>query len=289
MSYDSQITRFSVPNMGRFYPYSYNGEYLCENICTNTLYSLGIGMNNSPHLMTVCQLLYILDLQRKGCNVQIVLGDLDVLLARCFIVDLDLIGRYKDFIINLGFAEDTIVRTQSENQETALSVPLISSVVEDSDFDALSEPYDKIYNRQMTYKSKLSFVLMAADFITPILNNKVNNVCMVGGIDEGKYAVWSDVLLQRILHDNKKHVCGLFTEVNVPGLNGHPKMSKSIPESAIFMSDENNVIENKIMSIQSDNMLRMIAASLGLSLSDTEIRSTLINEVINLSNKWNNK
>ena len=48
----------------------------------NTLIITGIGANKEPHIGTVSQILRILHMQKKGYNVQIILGDLDCYNAR---------------------------------------------------------------------------------------------------------------------------------------------------------------------------------------------------------------
>ena len=229
-----------------FYDYEYNFVN-CDN--DHRLITAGYGMNNTPHIMTALQLVRMINLQKAGYHTQIVLGDYDVLLARGFSESERIAEIYMNFAISLGYdVNKGIIRTQTQATDVAANVVYLSSKVQDDDFEYVKEDLCDYYHRNerhisMDFPTKVSIMLMMSDFISPLLMGQYENVVVASGIDESKYAVLANLLTQRL--EIQGSVGGIFTKV-VKGLNNHPKMSKSKPDSGIFLSDDYQTIARKI-------------------------------------------
>ena len=76
------------------------------------------------------------------------------------------------------------------------------------------------------------------------MSNEYKNVIVCSGIDESKYAILANEILNRMGLAGK--IGGVFTEI-VKGFNGHPKMSKSQKDSCIFLNDDEKTIKKLIL------------------------------------------
>lgn len=219
---------------------SYNLNSFLDGISTNKkqLVIMGIGINGVPHIGTVSQILKAIYLQKKGFNVQIILGDLDVYGARAkSLKDINrLIIKYKDFLVKLGFDETKgKIRNQYDNPEIIRTSFLLSSCIKDSDFEEIEEDINELYKTEkvytgMNFNVKQSISLMFADFIHPGLVDGFDNVLIISGIDEHGY-VWKADEIRKRMGVNMT-ISGLYSKI-IRGLNDYPKMSKSIPNSNI--------------------------------------------------------
>lgn len=243
----NNIKRLNNINFGRNYCYEYN---ISDDMdLKNTLFTMGIGLNNEPHLLTIIQLMNMVTLQKMGYSTQIVLGDVDVALARNHTGNKKgLIAKYKRFLTRIGYdCSSGILRTQFEECGVAKNLLIISQFVNDLDFDLIKEDIIDYYNDsiyEIDFKTKVSYVLMLSDFITPILSNEYKNVIVCSGIDESKYVILANDILKRMNIAGK--IGGVFTSI-VKGLNGHPKMSKSQKNSCIFLNDDEKIIKSLIL------------------------------------------
>lgn len=236
---------FACPELQKLkYDYEYNFSYLDKE---DQLITAGYGMNSTPHIMTALQILRMVELQKAGYNTQIVLGDYDVMLARGFSDSEKISNTYKNFLLLIGY-DDTngILRTQTEAQSVAANIIYLSSKVQDEDFVFAKEDlvdYYKNDDNPMDFPTKLSIMLMLSDFISPILDGGFKSVIVASGIDESKYSVLANRLVQRLCIDGS--IGGIFTKV-IKGINNHPKMSKSKPNSGIFLNDDIDTIRKKM-------------------------------------------
>ena len=95
----------------------------------------------------------------------------------------------------------------------------------------LSELYKskKIYNG-IDFKVKQAILLMVADFISLGTINDYDNVLVMLGLEEHLYVQIAQKVVDRMKLDMS--VGALYSRI-IKGLNGYPKMSKSIPDSSI--------------------------------------------------------
>lgn len=240
-----------------------SNKWLChsgiDHISTvdETLVTTGVGMSGVPHMGTLSQILRIIFLQKSGLKVQMVLGDLDAYNARNkSLEDVSALSKkYYDFIVKLGFdVKKGILRTQYERLDILQTSYLISKYVSDQDFldteEDLSELYieKKIY-AGITFPVKQAILLMVSDFIHLGLEDGYKNVVVMLGLEEHQY-----VLLTRKVIDAMKlpiSLYGLYSKV-IKGLNGYPKMSKSMRESTISVDMPAETIRNLILEQPDD-------------------------------------
>lgn len=200
----------------------------------------GIGLSGTPHMGTFSQILRAIFLQKNGINVQMVLGDLDSYNARNKSIEYvnDLSRKYNDFAEALGFdSSKGILRNQIDYPEINQFAYLLSKYVTDQDFlkteEDLSELYikNKVYDG-ITFPVKQAILLMIADFLYLGENSKHKNVVVMLGLEEHKYVLLAKMLAQRL--GTGIEIYSMYSRI-IRGLNGYPKMSKSIKGSAITM------------------------------------------------------
>ena len=287
--------------------FGYDFVYHCtgtENK-NDTLFTAGYGMNSAPHIMTALQIVKMIRLQIAGYKTQIVLGDYDVLLARDYMDAKRIANGYEEFILSLGYdINQGILRKQSTETEVAANVVFLSSKLDEDDFDYVKEDLFGYYQGDvapLSFSTKVSIVLMLSDFISPLINKNYSRVIVTSGIDESKYVVLADKLINRLSINGS--IGGFFTKV-VKGLNNHPKMSKSKPDSGVFLSDDENSIKEKMISSLSndkESLQYQIALLAETSFSKQQIETafdnndikmmhTIIDEtieyIIGIASKW---
>ncbi len=197
----------------------------------------GVGLSGPPHAGTVCQLLRMVALQRAGVSVQFVLGDLDAYNARSRSLQevRDLAARYRIFLERLGLnSSNAIVRTQEERLDILRMAYLIARHVRDEDLHATEEDVSSLYRERgvyegVTFPVKQAIMLMIADFVA--LLSECDAVLVMLGVDEHRYVR----LAARIAHAHlgRDALSGIYTRM-LSGLGGYPKMSKSLPGSAVY-------------------------------------------------------
>jgi tryptophanyl-tRNA synthetase len=210
----------------------------------------GFGLSGTPHIGTLSQILGAILLQRAGIAVQIVLGDLDAYNARgqSLAVVSEREARYRQFILNLGF-DPTLgtLRNQRESLDVLEIAYLAARHISDSDFLATEEDISEYYVKHaaypgMTFPVKLAILLMIADFIA--LHERNTAVLVMLGIDEHRYVRLARAVAAEM---TQRTVSGLYSRMN-RGLQGHPKMSKSLPGSAISVDMSPDEIRTAVMS-----------------------------------------
>jgi tryptophanyl-tRNA synthetase len=263
--YDTfEFERFTFDLAGMS-PDELNVRWLCHHRATDFLavpqasriITTGFGMSGVPHMGTVSQNLGIKRLQDGGERCQIVLGDLDAHngKGRSLEQTRELADRFAAFCRRMGFNDTTgILRNQFHDIDCLRNMYLLAFYADDADFHRAEEDNHGYYaslgivDDTMTFRRKVSLGLMAADFVT--LGQSFDAVLVMLGIDEHKYVRFSREIAQRFDHDTSLR--GEFTLASIysrltSGFGGHPKMSKSIPDSSINMSTTPEEIVARVM------------------------------------------
>ena len=259
----------------------------------NFVVTSGVGLSGIPHMGTLSQILRAIFLQKNGVPVQMVLGDLDSYNARGKDLDyvIDLSKRYEEFVYALGFdSKNGIVRNQIDYPEINQNAYLLSKYVTDQDFmdteEDLSELYikNKVYSG-ITFPVKQAILLMISDFIS--LTREYKNVIVMLGLEEHKYVLLARKIVERM--GINAEIYSMYSRI-IKGLNGYPKMSKSIRgsgitvdmsadeirHSIIYQSDDYDIPENSVI-------FQMISAVSDYSVDEiTEI----FTECQNKSIRW---
>lgn len=213
----------------------------------------GIGLSGSPHMGTLSQILRAIFLQKAGFEVQFVLGDLDSYNARNQSLDVlaERVNKYTNFIKRLGFDDKKgILRNQIDHPEVLRTAYLVSKCLDDEDFAAAEEDLSELYKSKKIYngidfKVKQAILLMVADFISLGTIDKYDNVLVMLGIEEHLYVQIAQKIVDRMNLDMS--VGALYSKI-IKGLNGYPKMSKSIPKSAITVDMEAEEIYDLVVN-----------------------------------------
>lgn len=230
-----------------------------------TIISTGIGMTGPPHMGSLGQILTAITLQEAGLDVQFVLADLEVYHGGGELDELrDLAGRYRSFILDLGFDPDKgTLRTQEEAQDVMHSAQLLARYytpdkgqywpdVEPTRWEkAVRDSYESASDSGDTQSptSKTgdlhSALLHGTDFLHPLMKWEYEQVIIMLGIDEHKLTIGTQQFQEDAGVDGT--IAGLHTKL-IKGVNGYPKMSKSLPESVISLDMDSDAIRDRIQS-----------------------------------------
>lgn len=120
----------------------------------------------------------------------------------------------------------------------------ISNFIEKEDLTYVREDILNYYPPPNTMALELSYILMFSDLLIPIINGNYKNVVMCCGLDESRYSIIANKILHRMGVEGE--IGGLYTFVPENGLNGWPQMSKSHPDSAIFLNESIEQIHIKL-------------------------------------------
>lgn len=253
----------------------------------------GVGLSGPPHAGTVCQILRMSALRRAGLPVQFVLGDLDAYNARARSLEEvhGLADQYRMFLQRLGFeGENVTVRTQEQHLQVLRTAYLIARHVSDEAMAATEEDLAALYKAKgvyqgVTFPVKQAILLMAADFVS--LCSDYDGVLVMLGVDEHRYVRLAADIEWDYLATSR--IAGLYTRM-IPGLRGYPKMSKSIPGSAIHVCTPRTEIVDAMVDDRESNDAPQRSASFQIlcclpDASDEEIAEALW-AIRNDSSRW---
>lgn len=289
----------SVRELDRRFLCHHQGDVFAKNLLAKkkSIVTTGFGLSGIPHLGTISAILKIVDLQRGGISTQIVLGDLDAYNARNQPLESvrERVGIYKQFICSLGYQEKVgIIRDQFNALEVLRTAFIVCKYLDDKDFLEAEEDLASLYKKegvylQFSFPMKLALLLMVADFLNLILNDGYENVLVSLGIEEHKY-----VLLARKVVDRmglNAQLSALYGKL-IPGLNGYPKMSKSIKGSGITVETSDEEVETNIRlnatcsTIPEENpVFKMMAQASLWSTAELDVAAYALSS--NDSYKWN--
>ncbi|HXU70396.1 MAG TPA: hypothetical protein VN947_13760 [Polyangia bacterium] len=218
----------------------------------------GFGPTNSPTAGTLSVLLKAISLQRRtGLYTEIIISDLGAWNSR----NLDWrtiernTNRFVDFIAACGFDRaQGQVRTHKDNYNLVTS-GLISKYLSEEDFTENREATDRLYDLMKLRGSQFSIMIdvlyTVADILKPLFEGR-DRVLMLSGIEEHYFTQLARKVVERMNAGEQGFVrpgvqIGALYARLVGGLYPHPKMSKSIPPSAINIGDSTAEIERKIL------------------------------------------
>lgn len=244
----------------------------------------GFGPTNSPTAGTLSVILKTIALQKEtGYDTEIIISNLGAYLSRNAEWDFleTITKRFVHFIHASGF--DTTkgrVRTHIDKENLGIGTFINENALTAADFNANKEATEELYGAMNLLGSRMGIMTdstyTVADCVKPLFKEnfvkaKPHNkerVLVVAGIEEHYFPRLSKVAIDRInarfpgqyISENAK-VCAMYTKL-IPGLAPYPKMSKSIPDSAINIGDSKGIIRDKIMNCSPENervILEMMA------------------------------
>jgi tryptophanyl-tRNA synthetase len=214
-----------------------------------TLFVASAGLTGTPHVGTVAQMFAVKRLEDAGFDTQFLVADYEKYAGSGRDIDVvrDLAADYETFLDRLGY--EGRVRTQYDAEDVMHTAFRLAPWFEfDPDLDvdheltdweqALDDAYeaDQIEHEDATgsteFAGRLTGLLCLADFMHPSLAEGYDRSVFILGIDEHALDIFNRRYLEETPFDPAFE--GLFTRI-VPGLDGYPKMSKTIPGSGIRM------------------------------------------------------
>lgn len=214
-----------------------------------TLFVASAGLSGTPHVGTVAQMFAVKRLHEAGFDTEFLLADYEKYAAggRDLGVVRDLADDYRAFLDGIGY--EGRVRTQYDATDVMQTAFRLAPHVDPDDapeFDveptqwveALQDAYEHDRDgpddeAQTTgFGGDVASLLCLADFAHPTLADGYDQTVFVLGVDEHALVLAN----RHYLADSPIDAAfeGLFTRM-VPGLDGYPKMAKTIPGSGITM------------------------------------------------------
>ena len=224
-------------------------EALREAHERETLFVASAGLTGTPHVGTVAQMFAVKRLDEAGFDTQFLLADYEKYAGggRDLDVVRALADDYRTFLDGVGY--EGRVRTQydaADVMQTAFRLAPHFDPDASVEFDA--EPTEWAEELRAAYDAdqvapgdasggtafgrSLTGLLCLADFVHPTLAGGYDQTVFVLGADEHALVLANDQHLADSPVDAAFE--GLFTRM-VPGLDGYPKMAKTIPGSGIKM------------------------------------------------------
>jgi len=229
-----------------------------------TLVTTGVGMTGPPHLGTVGQVLTAIELQRAGFDVQFVIADLEPYHGGADLAHVrKLAERYRAFVLDLGFdPEQGRLRTQEEARDVMHTAQILAPYYRPGSWEGAPEfeptaweravadayadaerPGWRAANPSSETAETHSAMLHAADFLHPLRADGYDRLVLSFGIDERHLAHLAREFLATAPVEGR--VAGLYTRM-LPGLDGEPKMAKSIPGAGVSLADDPEGIRERI-------------------------------------------
>lgn len=215
----------------------------------DTLFVASAGLSGTPHVGTVAQMYAVKRFHDAGFDTQFLLADYEKYAAdgRDLDVVRDLADDYRAFLDSLGYDGD--VRTQYDDRDvmrTAFRLAPHFEAEDGPEFDveptawveSLRDAYerDREANDDATgstdFGRRTAELLCLADFLHPTVAGGYDQTVFVLGVDEHALVLANEYYTAKTPFEPAFE--GLFTRM-VPGLNGYPKMAKTIPGSGITM------------------------------------------------------
>lgn len=223
----------------------------------------GFGPTNAPTGGTLSIILRAIFFEREtGIDSTIIISNLGAFNSRNFALDKVgyLTERFVKFIRYLGFKGE--LRTHNHFNLLVAS-SLTSKVLTVKDFLGNEEVTTDLYKRLgIQGKDFPTFVdanFTVADILLSCILQKKERILVFVGIEEYYFPKLANLVIQRFNKDYYKQfvpknalVTAAFGHL-IEGLNGFPKMSKSISESSINLDDSIDELERKILGCDLDD------------------------------------
>ncbi|PJC02219.1 MAG: hypothetical protein CO073_00630 [Candidatus Komeilibacteria bacterium CG_4_9_14_0_8_um_filter_36_9] len=217
----------------------------------------GFGPTNAPTGGTLSMILRAVFFEREtGIDSTIIISNLGAFNSRN--IALDKIGylteRFIKFIRSVGFKGE--LRTHN-NFNLLIASSLTSKVLTTKDFlkneEATTDLYKKLGIQGKDFPTFVDANFTVADILLPCILEKKERILVFVGIEEYYFPKLANLVIQRFNKNYQKQfvtenalVAATFGHL-IGGLNGFPKMSKSIPESSINLDGSAEKLEQKIL------------------------------------------
>lgn len=236
----------------------YNLEKFNDVDISKQHFITGFGPTNAPTGGTLSIILRALFFEREtGISSTIIISNLGAFNSRNISLEkIDcLTERFIKFIRLLGYKGE--LRTHN-NFNLLVTSGLIAKVLNIKDFveneEVLNDLYKSLGIQGEDFSTFVDENYTVADIILPCILESKERILVFVGIEEYYFPKLANIVLERLkikypqifVKDNAL-VMSVFGQL-ISGLNGFPKMSKSIKESSINLDDTEEIIERKIMN-----------------------------------------
>ena len=237
-----------------------DADLLDEVPSAHSMIVTGYGPTNAPTVGTLSAMLSTKQLQdRTQLPATLIVSDLGAWNSRN--VDWLRLEQLRDRILRflraIGFNSDTTTLRGHQDHNNLVLAGLIAKLLTEADFRANRESLDELYQDLGLRGSMLGIMIdgmyTIADILGP-LREGYTRVLMVAGVEEHYFADLAQLVLARAAERYPGQLfppgtasTAVFLDI-VPGLAGYPKMSKSIPDSAINLGEPLDAIRHKIVS-----------------------------------------
>lgn len=216
---------------------------------SDTKFIASAGLTGTPHVGTVAQMFAVKRLDEAGFDTEFLIADYEKYAGSGRDLDVvrDLAEDYATFLDRIGYEGE--VRTQYDAEgvmHTAFRLAPYWETDPDFEIDVDLTPWETelkaAYEADQVeledasggteFGRNLTGLLCLADFLHPSLAEGYDQAVFVLGVDEHALCEYNDYFVEDSPFDPAFE--GLFTRM-VRGLDGYPKMSKTIPGSGIKM------------------------------------------------------
>ncbi|WP_232687906.1 hypothetical protein [Halobacterium zhouii] len=246
---DVDVGSLLAPLVDRAFSATTDAEALREAGDCDTKFIASAGLTGTPHVGTVAQMFAVKRLNEAGFDTEFLVADYEKYAGSGRDLDVvrELADDYATFLDRIGYEGD--VRTQYDAEgvmHTAFRLAPWFEFENDLEIDHELTPWeaelDQAYEADQIehedasgstqFARRMTGLLCLADFVHPTLAEGYDQAVFVLGIDEHALDIFNRHYLGKTPFEPAFE--GLFTRM-VPGLDGYPKMSKTIPGSAIKM------------------------------------------------------
>lgn len=242
------------------YSCSDNIEILQKSLSSDIAIVTGFGPTNSPTAGTLSVIFRALAMQKEtGIFTSVIISDLGAWNSRNLQWNQinETTDKFVRFICKRGFdLSNGIIRTHKDMNNLVLS-GIISKFLIENDFKSNKEATDMLYDKLNLRGSFFSIMIdglyTVSDILYPLFYNNKKHSLVLCGIEEHYFSTLAKIVLKRSIEqcgttffNDGQTISSLFTKL-VGGLYPYPKMSKSIPDSAINLTDTNDDIARKIL------------------------------------------
>jgi len=257
---DGAIGDLSTAYCRHRFAFTSSADALAGATPAGTLVSVGVSPTGPPHVGTLGQIQSAIDFQRAGFDVQVVLADqvVNAVHGTPLSAVTALAQRYATFVRERGFDPDRgRLLIQSRTPAILATAFRLAPVYapdhggEDDGGDgptafeeALEAAYDAVEmpDGATEFSRQLAGLVLAADTIAPLRGEEGGNPPRDGGYDQVVLVLGADNAgFERRIDDLRADagvegsIHALYTRL-VAGIDGTPKMSKSLPGSGIHLA-----------------------------------------------------
>jgi|AntRauMinimDraft_4_1070384.scaffolds.fasta_scaffold00023_8 tryptophanyl-tRNA synthetase len=226
-----------------------------------TLFVASAGLTGTPHVGTVAQMFAVKRLSEAGFDTEFLLADYEKYAGSGRDLDVvqDLADDYRAFLDGIGY--EGRVRTQWDATDVMQTAFRLAPYFDpDASIDLGAESTEWVEDLRAAYDAdqvepgdasggtefgrSLTGLLCLADFVHPTLAGGYDQTVFVLGADEHALVLANEQYLADAPIDAAFE--GLFTRM-VPGLDGYPKMAKTIPGSGITMDQDPETVRELVL------------------------------------------